>query len=274
MALVLLTGATGFVGRQIMKALAERGFKVRAVIRDGTQARLGQSDSIESIVTTSDLFSEDSAWWRAACRGVDTIIHSAWYAEPGQYLHSAKNSDCLKGTLRLAQGAIDAHVRRFIGLGTCLEYDVSAGHLGIDTPLKPLTPYAQAKAGAFRALSDMLPQHGVAFAWCRLFYLHGEGEDPRRLMPYLHERLSAGEPVALGSGTQVRDYLDVRDAGRMIADVALGGEQGPLNICSGIGVTIRDIAERIADQYGRRDLLRFGARPEAPDDPPVIVGIR
>jgi dTDP-6-deoxy-L-talose 4-dehydrogenase (NAD+) len=60
----------------------------------------------------------------------------------------------------------------------------------------------------------------------------------------------------------------------MIADIALGASQGPVNICSGVGVTVREIAERIADGYGRRDLLRFGARPETANDPPCIVGIR
>jgi dTDP-6-deoxy-L-talose 4-dehydrogenase (NAD+) len=176
--------------------------------------------------------------------------------------------------LRLAEGAIAAGVRRFIGIGTCFEYDLSAGHLAVETPLNPTTPYAQAKADAFLALTRLLPPHDLAFAWCRLFYLYGEGEDARRLVPYLHARLKAGEPAELSSGTQVRDFLDVREAGRMIAEAALGARQGPINICSGSPVTVRALAERIADEYGRRDLLRFGARPDNFTDPPVVVGIR
>ena len=120
----------------------------------------------------------------------------------------------------------------------------------------------------------MLPQHGVEFAWCRLFYLYGEGEDARRLVPYLRAKLTAGEPAELSSGTQVRDFLDVREAGRMIAEVALGSMQGPVNICSATPITVRALAERIADEYGRRDLLRFGVRPDNLVDPPVVVGVR
>jgi dTDP-6-deoxy-L-talose 4-dehydrogenase (NAD+) len=71
----------------------------------------------------------------------------------------------------------------------------------------------------------------------------------------------------------VRDFLDVRDAGRMIADVALGTVTGPVNICSGVPTTVRQLAERIADEYGRRDLLRFGVRPDNLFDPPRVVGI-
>jgi dTDP-6-deoxy-L-talose 4-dehydrogenase (NAD+) len=103
--------------------------------------------------------------------------------------------------------------------------------------------------------------------------LYGEGEDARRLVPYIRERLSVGEPAELTSGTQVRDFLDVREAGRMIAACALGDEQGAVNICSGVATTVRELAERVADEFGRRDLLRFGARAENQFDPPRVVGI-
>ena len=112
------------------------------------------------------------------------------------------------------------------------------------------------------ALSQWLPRQGVEFAWCRLFYLYGEGENERRLVPYLRAKLMAGEPAELTSGRQICDYLNVRDAGRMIVEAALGAEQGPVNICSGMPITVRQLAEQIADEYGRRDLLRFGARPD------------
>jgi nucleoside-diphosphate-sugar epimerase len=273
-AVILLTGATGFVGRQVLRALAERGCRVRAVVREGKQDRLASSGSMERIVASPDIFAESAAWWAEACRGVDCVIHVAWYAEPGLYLHSPKNRECLEGTLRLGQGAVQAKIRRFVGIGTCFEYELSAGTLSVATPLRPATPYAQAKVEAFQALSQSLPPAGVGFAWCRLFYLYGEGEDQRRLVPYLRARLAAGQPADLTSGERIRDYLDVREAGRMIVDVALGPVQGPVNICSGIPVTIRALAERIADEYGRRDLLRFGARPDNPADPPVVLGVR
>jgi dTDP-6-deoxy-L-talose 4-dehydrogenase (NAD+) len=60
----------------------------------------------------------------------------------------------------------------------------------------------------------------------------------------------------------------------MIVEHALGSGQGPVNICSGTPVTVRELAERIADEYGRRDLLRFGARPDNLVDPPCVVGVR
>ena len=270
--ITLLTGATGFVGRQVLRALGATGVKVRVVVREGKQGLFATLEGIESVVSTPDLFAESADWWATVCKDVDTVIHVAWYAEPGKYLESSKNLDCLVGTLQMAKGAVQAKVKRFVGIGTCFEYDLTSGMLSVDTPLRPLTQYAGAKAAAFMALSQFLPQQGIEFAWCRLFYLHGEGEDARRLVPYLRSKLIAGEPAELTSGNQIRDFLDVGVAGQLIVKVVTSNQQGSVNICSGIPITVRQLAERISDEYGRRDLLKFGVRVDNFIDPPCVVG--
>lgn len=272
---VLLTGANGFVGRQVLRSLYRQGAEVVAVLREGAPAPDGPAD----ILRTKDLFAESVAFWERSCRDIDAIAHVAWYAEPGKYLHSRLNFDCLEGTLRLAKAAVNAGVSRFVGVGTCVEYDLGTPAvarrepLSVQAPLRPTTPYGAAKAAAWLALSQALPGNGVAFAWCRLFYLFGEGEDPRRLVPYLHDRLSRGETAELSSGNQIRDFMDVRDAGHQIAQTVLGTAEGALNICSGIPTTVMELATRIASEYRRPDLIRPGARPDNPDDPPFVLGV-
>ncbi len=110
-----------------------------------------------------------------------------------------------------------------------------------------------------------------AFLGC--VFLCGEGEDERRLVPYLHKQLAKGEAVELTSGKQIRDFLDVSEAGRIIEEVALSEQRGPINVCSGKPITVRQLAEQIADTHGRRDLLKFGARPDNLVDPSCVLGI-
>lgn len=271
---LLLTGATGFVGRQVLRACMARRARIRLILRHGVEPPAVDAELVESIVRTHDLFVESEEWWAHACDGVDAVVHVAWYTEPGKYIQSPKNIECLIGTMQLARGAAAAGVRRVVGVGTCAEYDLSTQPLTIAAALRPTSPYAAAKAASFLALSQFLPERGVEFAWCRLFYLFGEGEDERRLVPYLRRSLLAGEVAELTSGEQVRDFIDVQEAGKMIAEVALGSVQGPVNICTGIPVTVREMAERVADEVGRRDLLRFGVRPDNQFDPPTVVGVR
>lgn len=268
---VLLTGAGGFVGRQILRSLRARGHRVTAVLRPGSE--LPEGYEADSILETPDVFSERSSWWANALSGVDTIIHAAWYVEPGKYLDSPKNLDCVSGTLDMVRGAVAAGVGHFIGIGTCVEYRLPGDNLDIDHPLEPATLYAASKLSLFHMLGQYLAKTDTRFSWCRLFYLFGEGEYPARLMPYVRNQLERGETVKLSAGTQVRDFLDVREAGSMIAQVVDTGQTGPINICSGNPVTIRQLVEGIADEYGRRDLLEFGTAAIHPSDPAVVVGV-
>lgn len=270
---ILLTGSTGFVGRQVFNALRELGVRIVPVVRCRKESSFQNQHNVDRIVCSPDIFQESANWWAEQCKGIDVVIHVAWYAEPGKYLQSSKNMDCLIGSLNLAKGAVIAGVERFVGIGSCFEYDFSAGIISKDSPLNPATPYAGAKAALYMGLSQWLPEKPVEFAWCRLFYLYGEGEDERRLVPYLHKQLAKGEAVELTGGKQIRDFLDVSEAGRIIAEVALGEQRGPINVCSGVPITVRQLAEQIADTYGRRDLLMFGLRPENLVDPPCVLGI-
>jgi nucleoside-diphosphate-sugar epimerase len=271
---VFITGATGFVGREVLRTLLEQDVTVVCALREGSEAKLPSSPKIERCAVTTDLFAEDQAWWERELLGIDVVVHLAWYAEPGKYQFSTKNLDCLIGTLCIGRAAAASGVKRFVGVGTCFEYLPSEKPLPIDAQLAPASPYAACKAAAYFALSQTLPRSGVNFAWCRLFYLYGEGEDSRRLVPTLRQSLSEGRVADLTSGNQVRDFLDVREAGGLIAEIALSDKSGAVNVCSGRAVTVRQLAESIADEYGRRDLLNFGARKDNPIDPPHVVGMK
>lgn len=268
---ILLTGASGFVGRQILKALKARGHQVTVTARAGKS--LPEGYAADHVLVTPDLFALSAEAWAEALSGVECVVHAAWYVEPGKYLDSAKNLDCVSGTLALAKGAAAAGVRQMVGIGTCMEYRLPSDHLDIHQPLEPATLYAAAKLSLYQMLGAFFAKTDTAFSWCRLFYLYGEGEYPQRLVPYVRAGLERGEVVKLSAGTQLRDFLDVAEAGRQIADVVETGQQGPVNICSGKAITIRALVEAIADEYGRRDLLEFGTAAIHPSDPAAVVGI-
>jgi len=272
MANIAITGANGFVGRHVLDHLLRENHNIKILVKK-SKIRNQYQPNIK-VIELNDLFHEKAETLKQILKGVEILIHLAWYTEPNQYLTSPLNIDCLTGTLNLAKAFVEAGGRRFIGIGTCFEYDTDQCLLSINTPLNPKSIYAASKSSAFQLLTQIFSVSEVEFSWCRLFYLYGDGEDTRRLVAYIKQKLSIGETVELTSGNQIRDFLDVQDAAKMIVEESLGSLQGPINICSGIPITIRQIAENIADHFGRRDLLKFGARPDNLIDPPCVVGVK
>tara|TARA_B110000444_G_scaffold178451_1_gene167160 strand:+ start:6602 stop:7447 length:846 start_codon:yes stop_codon:yes gene_type:complete len=270
---VLLTGATGFVGKQILKHLVKLDVDIVLVIRTGSKQSFANIKNIVLIIETKNIFKETSSWWASKSINIDIVINAAWYAEPGSYYTSLSNVECLRGSLNLAEGCISSGVEKFVGIGTSAEFEISNDPLPHNGALKPYTIYAATKLATYQTLEQLFASGDISFAWCRLFYLYGEGEDHRRLVPYIRNQLINGQTAQLSSGNQVRDFMDVCEAGKIIGDISLSSQSGAINVCSGQPKTIREHAIKIAEEYGREDLLNFGAREDNPLEPIHVVGI-
>lgn len=270
---ILLTGASGFVGAHLARALISRGHSVRAVYlpTDNTARLDALAPNAERMPI--DLAFADCKALDSALKGADACVHAAWYAEPGRYLTAPENITCLEMSIRLLHAAIRCSVSRFVGVGTCAEYDLSLGDLDEQAPLRPTTLYAATKASFYMVGEQIAAVHGMSFAWCRLFYLYGPFESPRRLVSDLFLHLLAGKPFPVTQGQQVRDFLHVADAASAITAVTESGISGPINIGSATPVRIREIVEIAGRLTGRSDLIRWGARGENLLDPPRVVAI-
>jgi nucleoside-diphosphate-sugar epimerase len=268
---VLVTGAGGFVGSQVARALLSAGHHVRAPARDGS-AR----DAVEDVAAriewvTADLFAGDPVALASLVRGADLCVHLAWYAVPGQYLASPENLRCVTGSLRLLEALAEAGCQRAVFVGSCFEYEFGPEPLAETSPVRPQSLYAASKL-ATRYMGEQLAKlRGIEFAWARLFYLYGPFEDRRRLVPAVMDALLQGQPVDVTRGTQVRDFLHVADVGAALAAVALSDLTGVVNVGSGKPVTVREVVATIESFVGRQGLVRYGARPDNPTDPPFVV---
>lgn len=266
---VLLTGATGFVGAALAKALLDRGHTVRAAYLPGddlTRIR-AIADRLER--RPLDLRALSEADWDGLTAGCESCIHAAWYTTPGRYLVSDENLACVEMTLSLLRALARNGTRRLLGLGTCAEYDLEQADAPLPetAPIRPTTLYAASKVAVYEVAREYARLHEMSFAWCRLFYLYGVGESPRRLVPDVIQGLLRGEPVPVTHGRQFRDYLYIEDAAQALVTILESDLAGPVNVGSGKSETVRTLIETIGAQLGRAEKIQWGAREENRLDP-------
>ncbi|SFG44793.1 NAD-dependent epimerase/dehydratase family protein [Methylobacterium gossipiicola] len=260
---VLVTGASGFVGRHALAALAARGFEVHAVARKPLPGI-----KIHAV----DLLHEGARRALVAAVAPSHLLHLAWDAEPGKYWTSAKNLDWVAASLDLARSFFEVGGRRLVVSGTCAEYEWGTDRFEEGTtPCRPATLYGAAKDGTHRILDAYAKSVGLSFAWGRLFYLYGPGERPGRLVSDAARALLAGEAFPTSPGHQARDFLHVVDAAGALAALLDGAVTGAVNIGSGTAVPVRTLLDGLADRTGRPDLLCYGAKALGPSEPAVIA---
>ncbi len=265
----LVTGAAGFVGRHALKPLHDRGFEVHAV------SRSARSEPEFVRWRQADLLNASSAAALVDGVGPSHLLHLAWTTEHGEYWRSDANLDWLTASLRLVRAFADAGGKRVVVAGTCAEYDW--GRLGEapinehETPCAPTTPYGQAKHTLRQAVSAYAAETGLSCAWGRIFLLYGADEPPERLVPSVIRALLEGEPARCTDGRQVRDYMDARDAGAAFAALLDCDAEGPVNVASGVPVTVAEVAETLGDIVGRTGLVQLGALEARAGDPPRLV---
>jgi len=266
---ILVTGAAGWIGSHVTRAMLDAGNRVVALVRPHAQrdrlaAIAGRIQWVEADLNDAPALGEAMDTIRP-----DVCVHVAWYTVPGRYLRAPENLDCVQGSINLMRLLSAMECRRFVGVGTCFEYDVATATspLAESAPVRPQTLYAGCKLAVHAIAQRLFP----AVAWARVFYLYGPGEAKSRLVSHVIDRLVAGADCDLTSGTQVRDYLHVADAATALTAVALSDARGPVNIASGIPVTVAEIASTAATLLDARHNIRLGARAAAANDPSYVV---
>jgi nucleoside-diphosphate-sugar epimerase len=267
---VLVTGATGFIGSHVVHALLGEGHEVRALVRPSSQRdRLADlKDDIEWV--EADLLASPVAELEPALRGLGACIHAAWYVEPGRYLRALENVAWVGASVRLLQALAESGCPRAVFVGTCFEYDHSFGYLSETTPTAPRSLYGAAKLATYLTGERVAEDLGIGFAWGRLFYQYGPYEAEGRLVPAVIRSLLGGEEAHVTEGRQIRDFLHVKDVASALTAVMSSDCTGSVNIGSGHPVSVRELVATIATRLGAPHLVRYGARPTSPSDPPFI----
>ncbi len=270
---IVLTGATGFVGRYLVPLLLKRGHTVTVLVRNAEKlARFDWHSQVR--VLSFDLMDEKSSL-PDAFDGQDVLVHLAWAGLPNyqSLIHIEEN---LPASYRFIKAAVLAGIQQVLVTGTCLEYGIQSGCLSADGFTNPSTAYAVGKDSLRRFLETLQKEIPFALQWARLFYVYGEGQHPHSLFSQLNQAIERGEKTfRMSGGEQVRDFLPIEDAAKQLVDlIEMPRENGCLNICSGEGISVREMVERIVAERSAEIELDLGYYPYPDYEPMMFWGKR
>jgi nucleoside-diphosphate-sugar epimerase len=273
---VLVTGASGFIGRWSVAPLLAAGYEVHAVVTHAGRALSAQLQGVQ--LHQADLLDATAVEKLLRAARPSHLLHFAWIATPGLYWTSPDNARWLAAGEHLLRGFRSQGGVRAVMAGTCAEYDwTQAGVCNeADTALAgadgvPPTAYAQAKLAMHAALERAGDDRGLSTAWGRIFFQYGPDENPERLVASVITNLLMGREANASHGRQVRSFLHVADVGAAFAALLDASVEGPVNIGSGDRISIADLLGKIAAHIGRPELLRLGARSAPAGEPALLV---
>jgi len=263
---VLLTGASGFIGRHLLSQLVDAEIDAVVVGRSRPDGYTG--DFIEA-----DLLQPEGSKEVAQHAGASHLLHLAWYAEHGQYWTSPLNLRWVEASVRLVEAFCAADGQKVVAAGTCAEYDWAFGYCREDsTPLNPATLYGTAKDATRRLLEAVCKSSQTQFAWGRIFLPYGKGEDSRRLIPSLID-VFQGKRAPFGvNANAYRDFLHVEDVASGFVQLLLSDADGHYNIASGQPTQIAEVVRSIAHAFHGDPRVVLDLSTERPGEPEILFG--
>lgn len=256
---ILVTGATGFLGRHLCSTLVEWGAGVTALVR---RAPRGPSAALpEGVgVTVADLSNPRG---RVLPKDVDYVFHLAARTSPhasagdplGVFELNALSTARLLEEVRTREMGLS----RFVLASTSLVYAPSAGRrLAEGGPTRPASPYAGSKAAAEAHALACDAVYDIPVSVIRVFNAYGPGQAPGFLVPSVLRQCVAGGDVRLGNLWPIRDFVYAGD----VADLFWSAARSPrgrgevFNAGTGRGTSVGDLARLCKRLTGNRGRIR------------------
>lgn len=264
---VLVTGATGFVGRPACELLSNLGFEVHGVSRNA-------GIDVPGVTTMHTVNLLVAGAPTSVIQSVQPshLLHLAWDTPRNQQWMGLEHFPWVAASLELYRAFVEQEGQRAVFAGSCAEYDWNYHLLHeVETPAQPSNLYGAAKNAVQQLVAMVARDTSTSTAWARIFFLYGPHERPGRLVSDVCNALLEGRVIETTHGEQERDFLHVVDAARALVALVNSNVDGTFNVASGRCVPVREVIQILGKLTGRPELLAIGARPIASIEPQRVA---
>lgn len=266
MSSVLVTGAGGYIGRHVVRALAERGHHViGAMLSDEELDARAEKRIVDVLSGSPDIYQELGK--------PEILVHLAWMNgfDHNSYTHMEYLPMHCRFIAQMAAGGC----RQVAVMGTMHEIGYFEGAIDEHTPAAPMSLYGIAK-NALRQTLDVLQRQypDTVFQWLRAYYIYGDDARNHSIFTKITAAEKAGQATfPLNSGTNRYDFISVEELAEQIAaSVSQREVTGIINCCTGEAVSLRDKVEAFIKEKGFAIRPEYGVFPDRPYDSPAVWG--
>lgn len=269
---VLITGATGFISKNLIEYLIKNS-ELEITITSRSSDKLKDKKWFSKVkFIKADLEDKKKNWYNFF-ESPDILIHLAWSDLPNysNNLHITKN---LIRDVDFLDNLIENGLKKLVVTGTCFEYGDREGILIEDMSTNPINDYSIAKDSLRRHLEIKCSKYKTNLIWLRLFYIYSYNGKKSSLLSQLKDAIvSKKSKFKMTNGLQKKDFLHIDDAVKLISKISIDkNADGIYNICSGAPKRVIDLIKEFLQKFNYQIELDRGSLVKEANEPMVAYG--
>ena len=262
---ILVTGAGGYIGRHVVKALLDAGQEVIA-----SDLHLNDVDDRAQKIVTNIFEPGDGLF--ATLGSPDVCLHMAW--RDGFKHNSDNHMGDLSSHYRFIKTMLESGLKQIAVMGTMHEVGYWEGAIDENTPCHPASMYGIAKNALREATLMLAKEHNAVAQWIRAYYIVGDDARGNSIFSKLLQAAQEGKTTfPFTTGKNKYDFINVDELAHQITAVVSQSEvDGIINCCTGQPITLAERVERYIKDNDLNITLDYGAFPDRPYDSPGVWG--